>query len=269
MIALILGGAPSVWRDLAEAQALLNRRHMVVAANLAGIHYAGPLDAWCSLHPDNLPGWAAERAGEPAGRLFTPETTAERWPGSSGLFALQCALFDMGATAAILCGVPMESQAGHFAQPGAWAATGDYRQAFSTALPEIGGRVRSMGGWTEKLFGRPTAEWVGAVDNITPLGTTAPQRTETMIHLKNTTEGTRSFWARNEDGTDRRVHLQPGEGGRFDVSREDVTITDLIEGGKRAPAAASTKPKAKAAPKAKPSSEAPAPAAAPEPPTEP
>jgi hypothetical protein len=243
VIALILGGAPSVWRELAEAQALLNRRHMVVAANRAGIHWAGKLDGWATLHPDLLAGWGREREGNKDFRAFIAEAhvsspraevVSERWPGSSGLYALQVALFEMNATAAILCGVPMETTAGHFAKEGAWAGTADYRQAFATALPTVGGRVRSMGGWTAELFGKPTAEWVGAVDNITPLGGSAPPdaRNDVMHHVKNGSESTLSFWHRQEDGLQGRVHLAPGEAGDFEVDRnapelqrKGVTIT--------------------------------------------
>ena len=219
MIALILGGAPSVWSDLAEAQALLNRRHLVVATNHAGIHHDGPLHGWATLHPDLMAQWAAERAGRPAGRVFTPDRTPERWPGSSGLYAAQVALFELGATAAILCGVPMESAAGHFTGRTRWESTADYRQAFATALPTIGGRTRSMGGWTADLFGKPTEAWVEAVDNIKPLGATAPPhaRSELMHHVKNTSETTQKFWSRNDTGLLKLVRLEPGQSGDFEI----------------------------------------------------
>ena len=256
MIALILGGAPSWEREAAEAADLLNRRHLVVAANLAGIHHKGRLDGWATLHPDCLDAWAAERAGEPASRLFTPDLTPERWPGSSGLYALQCALLELGATGAILCGVPMETSAGHFLNPGAWAGTADYRRAFEAALPEIGGRVRSMGGWTAELFGKPTPQWVGAVDNIRPAGITAPPnaRTDVMHHVKNGSKSTLSFWHNQPDGLRGRIHLAPGEAGDFDVDpnapefqRDGVTTT--TPGAQAAPAkkTASKKPAARKA----------------------
>lgn len=231
MIALILGGSPSVWDDLATAEQLLaGRRHVVVAANLAGIHYDGKLDALVSLHPDLIGGWLKERSarkGNADPRVFAPcvvpgvgwaDIVAERWPGSSGLYAVQIALLAMGATAAITCGVPMDSEAGHFCDPGPWAATGDYRQAFATALPLIGGRTRAMGGWTAELYGCPTAAWVDAVDNITPLGPARPDhRSRSMHKVTNASKGTQSFWVRGPDGMDRRAHLQPGESDTFEI----------------------------------------------------
>lgn len=244
MIALILGGAPSVWSELAEAQALLNRRHIVVAANLAGIHFAGHLDGWATLHPDLLPDWAAERAGNASFRPFTPDTTPERWPGSSGLYALQVALFEMGATAAILCGVPMDSEAGHFTGRERWESVTDYRQAFAAALSEIGGRTRSMGGWTRDLFGAPSAAWIAAVDIIRPLGASRPQhqRTTEMHSIKNVSNASQRFNARRADGQMVIARLAPGERGEFEAdvnqavfARGFLSATEI--GGVKAPAA--------------------------------
>ena len=273
MIALILGGAPDVWKDAEEAAALLGRRHMVVAANKALVSFPGSLDGVATLHPDLVSGWVAKRRGNKDFRTFiaeahlsspAAEVVAERWPGSSGLYALQVALFEMNCTAAILCGVPMDSAAGHFSDPGAWAGTDDYRRAFEAALPEIGGRVRSMGGWTAELFGRPTPEWVGAIDITTPAGASAPPnaRNDVMKHVKNGSDTTLSFWHNQPDGLRGRVHLDPGKSGDFDVDpnasefdREGVTITTP-----RAPAAPKAKTKTPA-----PKKPAPRRAAAPKP----
>jgi hypothetical protein len=229
MIALILGGAPSVWADLAEAQALLGRRHIIVAANLAGIHHKGPLHAWASLHPDLFTEWRAQRKGPAADRYFAPagprtpgwaDQVEERWPGSSGLYAAQVSLLEMGASGAVLCGIPMERSAGHFTDPGAaWADTADYQRAFASALPEIGGRVRSMGGWTQDMFGRPTTAWIDAIDFIRPLGVTRPQHeARPMHHVKNVSDETQPFSARGEDGDHLTVRLAPGEAGHFDIN---------------------------------------------------
>lgn len=256
MIALILGGAPT-WLDEAKAAAaLLNRPHLVVAANLAGIHWPGKLDAHVTLHPDQLESWRAQRKGPAAARIFAPsgrktpkwaEIAEERWPGSSGLYAAQVALFDLGASGAILCGIPMDSAAGHFDRPpGArWEAVGDYRAAFAAALPEIGGRIRSMGGWTADLFGEPTAEWVGAIDNTRPAGVSAPK--ERLMHkVKNTTNVTQTFWAPNEAGLLKLHRLGPGESVTADV---DVNQPKFGDDGPFSVTAVSTAaPKRKAAP---------------------
>ena len=223
MIAIILGGAPSVWTDLAEAKVLLGARpHIIVAANLAGIQFKGPLDGWATLHAEMIEAWTEER-GEPAARTFSPiaghhvEVVAERWPGSSGLYALQVALFEMGAASAVLCGVPMETTAGHFANPGPWAAATSYRRAFCQALPEIGGRVRSLGGWTRDLFGAPTPSWLDAISTARPSrpGSTARKP---MYKVQNTTQEAKSLWHTDpQTGLRKLAHLAPGESGEFDI----------------------------------------------------
>lgn len=265
MIALILGGAPSVWDDLSTARRLVgDRRTITVAANLAGLHHDGPLDGWATLHAELISGWAKTRS---AGRLFAParmgpapvDVVAERWCGSSGLYAAQCALFEMGAPAVILCGVPMDRAAGHFIVPGQWAPVVTYRQAFAAALPVIGGRTRSMGGWTRSLFGAPTDAWLDAVATQKPMGSTSPQHRNGPMHtVKNVSQEAKTFNEADPEGGYRRVTLQPGESGSFDIdpnqSRFQTGELKVSEAGAKAPAAkAKTKPRGKATPKSTPS----------------
>lgn len=238
MIALIVGGAPSNWTDLAAAETLLaGRRRVIVAANEAGIHYPGDLAAWATLHAEHLDRWAAER-GKPAGRIFSPakicdcvpvEIVPERWNGSSGLYALQIAFSELGATAAILCGVPMDAQAGHFITPGPWAPTATYRQGFAQALAAHGGRVRSMGGWTAEAFGAPTPAWLDALHTLKPMGSTSPQHgTRPMHRISNTGKTTERFNAKRlaEGGFD-LVRLAPGE----DIEAEIDPLQPRFTGG--------------------------------------
>lgn len=267
MIALILGGAPT-WRAEAQAAAdLIGRRRLVVAANLAGIHHKGRLDGWASLHPENLPTWRSERKGPPAARHFVPsglhalpwaEKAADRWNGSSGLYAAQCALFEVGATAVILCGVPMDSEAGHFTRPSgaSWEGTADYRLGFEAALRECGGRIRSMGGWTAELFGRPTEAWASSVENIKRLGASDPPhaRTEQMHKITNTGKSTATFWAPDESGQRKLHRLAPGESTTADIDPEQPKFQggDLKVSGGEAPRAKRSAPKKIAARKTAP-----------------
>jgi hypothetical protein len=164
MIAIVLGGAPEVWAEAKAAQRLLDRQHLVVAANLAGIHWPGRLDGFATYHSDLLAGWVAERAvkgGNTDFRAFTAspasmptEYVSESWDGSSGLYAVRCALFEMGATGAICCGIPLTRDAGHFDRPGQWEPVTGYHQDWDAVRPILGDRVRSMSGWTETTFGR-------------------------------------------------------------------------------------------------------------------
>lgn len=274
MIAFILGGAPSVWAELAEAKALVPGRHLVVAANKAIEAHQGRLDGVATLHPDYLAGWVSGRKGNKDFRAFVPtphatipdaEVVAERWPGSSGLYAAQVALLELGATGAILCGVPMDSAAGHFQDQGSWAGTDDYRQAFVAALPLLGGRLRSAGGWTQSLFGKPTPQWVGAVDNIRPAGVSAAPnaRNDVMHHVKNGSATTLSFWHNQPDGLRGRVHLAPGESGDFDIDtnapefQRDGVSTTTPRAEPAAKKTASKKPATKKAAAPKPANPAP------------
>lgn len=173
MIALCLGGAPSVWSDLKAAKALLaGRPHIVIACNYAGIHYPGQLDGWATLHPELFSPWSRERSSRGLNtdyRLFAyvghfncpgAEIVPERFKGSSGLYMAQVALEAMGAAGAILCGVPIEQDAGHFHEPGPWSDAERYRSGFRAAAAEIGPSLRSMSGWTAELLGKPDSAWL-------------------------------------------------------------------------------------------------------------
>jgi len=170
MLALILGGARSVWDDAAAAEVLLaGRPRMVVACNFAGLTYPGALDAWVSLHPDMFSDKrrapAIERAARQFGHLATPglprlEIHPERWAGSSGLYGVQIALGPLGCSGAILCGVPITREAGHIHWPGPWSEVDRYRSGFRAAAREIAPALRSMSGWTRDEFGAPTPDWL-------------------------------------------------------------------------------------------------------------
>jgi hypothetical protein len=234
VIALVLGGAPSVWTDLAAAKAMLaGQRHLIVAANLAGIHHQGPLDAWATLHPEHLDEWTEAR-GQGGYRVFSPakvcdcvdvEVAPERWNGSSGLYALQIALEQMNASAAILCGVPMEQAAGHFLTGGPWAPVTSYRQAFAAALPIHGGRVRSMGGWTADLFGTPSPAWIAAASTMKPGQRGRPARTRPMHKVTNTSKTTQRFNAIRPEGGFDLVRLAPGESKDVEIDTMQPKFT--------------------------------------------
>lgn len=172
MIALCLGGAPAVWDEYERAKALIgDRAHVVVAANHAGIEFPGYLDVWATLHPELIGGWRDQRRSRGRNDDFRAfvyprrrlprwmEPWPYRWPGSSGLYAAQVALDALGCRGAILCGVPMDAEAGHITGPATWPFTEKYRPAFLQAKAE-GANIRSMGGWTAEVLGRPDADWI-------------------------------------------------------------------------------------------------------------
>jgi hypothetical protein len=175
-VALVLGGAACLQADIAAALDL-GEFDGVVAANDAGAWWPGPLDGWCSLHPQKLGKWSAARAerGYPAAkRLFGhqnetrktagTEYSDHRFPGqlhsgSSGLFALKVALYDLGFSRAVCCGMPMDMQP-HFFDRQGWQGAKSLKRGWTEALPAIRDQARSISGWTADLLGRPTAEWL-------------------------------------------------------------------------------------------------------------
>lgn len=171
MIALCLGGAPSVWEDLHAVRQLLgDREHIVVVCNTTGYLFRGRIDAWATLHPERLADWREKRAAAGGNIDFRAivhraypglraEVQPHSWYGSSGLFTAEAALKRLGATGAILCGVPMDSDAGHIARPGPWCDPEKYRRGFEAAKAE-GANIRSMSGWTAGLFGAPDEDWI-------------------------------------------------------------------------------------------------------------
>lgn len=174
MIAVILGGSRSVWDDARAALSLIGDRPcMIVATNEAGARYPGALDAWASLHPDFFANALPRRLNAelnkpliyaPAKHPDTPCIKVAGGPldGSSALYAAHVAMEQLKAGKVILCGSPLDSDAGHIAIAGPWCDHERYRAGFTAALTEIKGRVRSMSGWTADTLGRPDLDWINA-----------------------------------------------------------------------------------------------------------
>jgi len=165
-LALVLGGATTVWDDV-EAALALTEADGIVACNDIAADWPGPIDAAATLHPDLWPGWAERRASKgypPAPQVFTHGWAfpGQDRSGSSGLFALKVALVDLGYDRAVLCGVPMDEQARHITEPWPWRSAEILRAGWRQALPAIGDRARSMSGWTADLLGRPTPDWLAS-----------------------------------------------------------------------------------------------------------
>lgn len=171
MIALVLGGADSLFDDMRGAMALVDDP-LIVACNNAGF-MVERLDHWATLHPEELP-WREERRrerGYPGGyvtwtRPYPPGMKDREaghrilagWQGgSSGLFAVGVAL--EVADRAVLCGVPLDNRP-HFDRVSGWATAEEYRDAWREKHDAMRGRIRSMGGWTADLLGVPTRAWI-------------------------------------------------------------------------------------------------------------
>jgi hypothetical protein len=175
--ALVLGSALCLWKDI-EAALDLSEFDGVVAAKGAGLRYPGVIDSWVSLHPDfflkDVP--LRLRLGYPAalelvghegcntqgvdGLIKLPyKFEGQRHSGSSGLFAIKRS-FELGFDKVVLCGMPIDREAGKLDRGPVWQGSMNFRKGFEEALPHLRDRVRSMGGWTKGLLGAPSAEWL-------------------------------------------------------------------------------------------------------------
>lgn len=177
MIALVLGGAGCLWEDVEAASALIHPADcLIVAVNDAGVWWPGRLDAWVTMHADEMPYRIRKRTelGHPAG--FTtwtrpyPRGMEDReahcdrviggWGGgSSGLVAVGVAI--QHRCSVILCGVPLDERP-HFNRTGAWEGAAGFREGWTDRSEALAPLVRSLSGWTRETFGAPTQEWVDA-----------------------------------------------------------------------------------------------------------
>jgi len=180
-VALVLGGASTVWDDVRAALDLATF-DAVVACNDVGAAWPGRLDAWVSLHDEKLPLWIKRRqaAGRPPAKRVlghakprnrvAPGLTGttdyllpgQRNSGSSGLFAVKVALIDLGMDKAVLCGIPVTRAGAHFFDPREWGGAQSHWQGWDEAMPILKQRVRSMSGLTAARIGRPDKTWLGA-----------------------------------------------------------------------------------------------------------
>lgn len=162
-IAVIVGGADCVWRDLGEAERRFPvARYFITNSMLAHLDRPG---IGVTLHPDLLAKWLTARRAKDLPELeamfvhrpFRDCTVfAPQWRGSVGLFATEIARKHYGYARIILCGCPMTMTGGHFERKKLWHDAVSFRKGWIEALPELRPCVRSMSGWTRDQFGLPT-----------------------------------------------------------------------------------------------------------------
>ena len=185
-LALVLGGGASVWDDVERAFAIADFDY-VVACNDAGASWPGRLDAWVTLHPENMAGWRARRdkrgferpqkiifhetweSRVRGGQYIKPTDVAEfKFPGqtqsgSSGHFATKVALEMFPVKGAVLCGIPMTVEDKHYFDESPWSGARRHQTGWLESMDHLQGRVKSMSGQTMKWLGEPTLEWVASL----------------------------------------------------------------------------------------------------------
>lgn len=168
--ALLLGGARCLHADMAGALELFTPT-LIIACNHAGRDHPGHVDHWVSIHVEQFPRWMKEREAlghAPAGQLWTgghrsaipglDVNRAPNWGGSSGLVMVTAGLA-LECERMVLCGVPLDPEEAHYDDAERWRDAGNYRRGWTTHADEMNS-VRSCSGWTRKLLGAPTREWL-------------------------------------------------------------------------------------------------------------
>ena len=192
-IAVIVGGAILVDRDVAAAKALCQQYDLVpefFVCNDKMIDWPEAAVA-VTLHNHKVPRWLKARARlglaphqEVWANIFNSHRGithhAEDWRGSVGLFGVTVARCK-NHKKIVLCGVPMDTSQDHYIRKKPWKNCPAFQPAWHGHLMEIGYYVRSLSGyWTEELLGKPSPEWLR--DNCGPmLVRMVPLRTGEMI----------------------------------------------------------------------------------------
>lgn len=174
-LALILGGADCLHEDRERALKLFTP-DMVICTNETGRDHPEVFDHWVSMHPqiEKFPLWVRDRrrAGRPDARQhWIPRhrqlprgagfeaSAVPSWGGSSGMLA--CTLcVAMLECDAVLAGIPMQAERGHYFDKKPWADCTHYLSHWRRYLPRLEGRIKSMSGWTRELLGYPDEEWI-------------------------------------------------------------------------------------------------------------
>lgn len=191
MRGLVVGCAGCVWEDVRDARAL-GSFDVVICVKQIGVEWPEEFKYWATLHPEAMDAYEDQRQkrGFPGGYEIVAPLPGEvgehgkkgriahrisyRWPGmtssaSSGIYGVKVAL-DMGCDRVVLAGVPMSADGGHFDPAGRnlrgevrgqqWAHRDSFVPGLVAAVPHMGGRVRSVSGFTAELLGFPTEDWL-------------------------------------------------------------------------------------------------------------
>lgn len=171
---LVLGGAENVYDDMKLAIEAFGEPDMIVAVKDIWMEYPR-VDHVATYHVDRIPreldrrrklGYADPKCFWTYRGVRIPSFSIEikaikTQGGSSGLLGAIVGI--EVADRAILAGIPMDGAMPHYhnrKNKKPWSEARLYRPHWEKSMYVLGGKVKSMSGFTRQLLGTPTKEWV-------------------------------------------------------------------------------------------------------------
>jgi len=176
---IILGGGKTVWEDYFTARELMPKAEIMCVNDIGTQFKAEQIHHMVSLHLGFFPATKLLRREKSMLEKYVNHCSIDGagvdvvWRmqnvgGTGGLFATKIAMA-MGSKHIIICGIPMDNTGHYFDPPDAVKNhTTKFSENHCNMKPWIDmkksgiamDRVRSMGGHTAGIFGKPTKEWV-------------------------------------------------------------------------------------------------------------
>jgi len=179
-VAVVIGGASSVWAELELTQELCRNLGVVpkyIVCNDMIEHFSKECLAAVTLHADKLPSWIANRTAkgmcpihdvwvctreykQKVGGAIFANHYMDDLGGSVGLLCCRIAVSHYGLRV-ILCGVPITEEGGHFVRGKPWTDVKTFEHRWRPHIHGLlSGKVRSWSGRTREWFGAPDSDFV-------------------------------------------------------------------------------------------------------------
>lgn len=170
-VAVIVGGAESVWDEVTAAEVLCAEAGVAPAFFYCNSMIASfPKEGVAvSLHPWDIDALMVQRRlnryPEPKAiwsnirHKSASHWTTDKWGASCGFFAVQVAIHT-NVLPIMLCGVPMELRANHYKLHQPWTPAEVFWRYMAKHAAGVRPFVRSFSGKTMQTFGRPTVEFL-------------------------------------------------------------------------------------------------------------
>ena len=185
---LIIGGSNTVYDELDELSEFISPYSLedvfyICVINDQIARWTGRVDIYSSLHGEKIEDkWLSYRPSTSNWDFKTfvhrkhkwkkewmysldIHAVKDKWGGSSGLYAVQNCLLNLGFSKVVLCGIPMDAKPNLFRDEERWKQFSKYRRGWERALKEtdevnLKDCVRSTSGWTLQHFGYPDLNFI-------------------------------------------------------------------------------------------------------------